>query len=137
MLTYLENIETIKCIENIGYIYRQYDSGTLSKRFRKDKMDIYKRIKEHILKLLNANDAENCLSEICNFVEYPRELFMAKLKYGEKKKPFFDKGESNCVLKYERKSGLLSPAQRILLFSLKTKIFFPAYCVFCLKEKNL
>lgn len=142
VLTYLENIETIKCIENIGYIYRQYDSGTLSKRFRKDKMDIYKRINEHILKLLNVNDAENCLPEICNryiqnFVEYSRELFMAKLKYGEKKKLFFDKGESNCVLKYERKSGLLSPAQRILLFSLKTKIFFPAYCIFCLKEKIL
>ena len=105
-------------------------------------MFIYSLINEHILKLLNANDAENCLSEICNryiqnFVEYSRELFMAKLKYGEKKKLFFDKGESNCVLKYERKSGLLSPAQRILLFSLKTKIFFPAYCVFCLKEKNL
>ena len=37
VLTYLENIKTIKCIKNTGYIYRQYDSGTLSKRFRKNK----------------------------------------------------------------------------------------------------
>lgn len=140
VLTYLENTKTIKCIEKIGYIYRQYDSETLSKRFRKDKMDIYNRINKHILKLLTANDAKNCLFEICNryiqnFVEYSRELFMSKLKYDEKKKLFFDKGDSNYVLKYKRKSSVLSTAQRILLFSLKTKIFFPAYCIFCLKEK--
>ena len=99
VLTYLENIKTIKCIKNTGYIYRQYDSGTLSKRFRKDKMDIYNRINEHILKLLVTNDAENCLPEIYNryiqnFVEYSRELFMSKLKYDEKKKLFFKKNES-------------------------------------------
>lgn len=81
--------------KNTGYIYRQYDSGTLSKRFRKDKMDIYNRINEHILKLLVTNDAENCLPEIYNryiqnFVEYSRELFMSKLKYDEKKN-FFQK----------------------------------------------
>jgi len=139
VLTYLENTETIKCIEYIGYEYRQYDSGTLSKRFRKDKMDIYNRINKHILKLLAANEADNCFFEICNryiqnFVEYSRELFMSKLKYDEKKKLFFYKGESNSVLKYERKAGSLSSAQKMLLLSLKTKIFFPVYCIFYLKE---
>ena len=122
--------------------YRQHDSGTLSKRFRKDKMDIYQRINMHILKLLASNAAESCLTEILNryiqnFVEYSKELFVSQLKYSEKRKLFFYKGKSSSVLKYENKAGLLSFAQRLLLFSLKTKIFFPVYCVFCLKEKSL
>lgn len=141
VLTYLENTKTIKCIENIGYVYRQHDSGTLSKRFRKDKMDIYQRINMHILKLLASNAAENCLTEILNryiqnFVEYSKELFVSQLKYSEKRELFFYKGKSSSVLKYENKAGLLSFAQRLLLFSLKTKFFFPVYCVFCFKEKN-
>lgn len=140
VLTYLEHTKTIKCIDNIGYTYRQYDSETLSKKFRKDKMDIYYRINNHILSLLNINDVDGCLQEIYNrhiqnFVEYTKELIISKLKYDEKKKLFFNKGYSSCVLTYKEKAGLLSIAQRILLISLKNKIFFPAYCIFYLKEK--
>lgn len=142
VLSYLENAETIKCIEYIGYIYNQYDLGTLSKRFRKDKMDIYKRINDHIIKLLNDNEANNCLLNICNryiqnYVEYTRELIISQLKYKEKKKLFLDKGKSNYVLDYAMKSGPHSLAQNILLLSLKRNSFFLAYCIFNLKEKIL
>ena len=112
----------------------------MSKRFRKDKMDIYNRINKHILKLLAANEADNCFLEcnryIQNFVEYSRELFMSKLKYDEKKKLFFYKGESNSVLKYERKAGSLSSAQKMLLLYIKTKIFL-SILYFLFKRKFL
>lgn len=142
VLSYLEHVETIKCIDYVGYEYKQYDSGTLSKRFRKNKMDIYRRINDHILQLISENQAEGCLSDINNryvqnYIEYTKELVTSRLSYDEKKKLFFDKGKSNDILEYENNSNSLSLAQKILLFSLKTEFFFPTYLIFVVKEKFL
>jgi len=140
VLTYLEHVKNVRCFNDIGYVYRQYNLDTLSKRFRKDKMAIYNRINSHILNLLSSNKSFNCLTSICNryiqnYVEYSKELFVSNLIYTQKKKLFFEMGYNNLVLDFEEKSGKNSFAQKLLLISLKTKLFFPVYFIFSLREK--
>lgn len=135
VLSYLEHVKTVKCLSFIGYTYRQYSSSTLSKRFRKDKMDIYNRINTHILALMKQNAAEGCIEAvhnmyIQNYVEFSKELFSAPISYIEKKNLFFTAGTSNSVLNHEKKAGRLSTAQRILLVSLRYRILLPAYLIF-------
>ena len=55
--------------------------------------------------------------------------------FTQKKKLFFEMGYNNLVLDFEEKSGKNSFAQKLLLISLKTKLFFPVYFIFSLREK--
>lgn len=140
VLSYLEHVSTICCYSDIGYTYRQYNSGTLSKRFRTDKMDIYNRIIRHILSLVFANRAEKCIDAIYrmyiqNYVEYSHELFSSALNYNEKKELFFQKGFTNNVVNYANEVSRMSIAQKLLIFSLKTKIFLPIYAVFIIRDR--
>ena len=140
VLSYLEHVKSVKCVSMVGYTYRQHDSGTLSRKLRTDKMDIYRRINNHLLMLVSVHKAPKCVSElhkryIQNYVEYSRELFVSKLNYSEKRKLFINKGEDNCVLESIDGSSRLSIAQRLVLFALRTKVVFPTYVIFFLKEK--
>lgn len=140
VLSYLEHVKSVRCVSMVGYTYRQHDSGTLSRKLRTDKMDIYRRINQHILRLVSAHKATKCVPElhkryIQNYVEYSRELFLSKLKYSEKRKLFINKGEGNCVLESVDGSRRLSLAQKLVLFALRIKVVFPTYVIFFIKEK--
>lgn len=129
------------CCENRScYSYRKYGTDSLSSKFRVDKLAINNRINDHIISdiLLYGNNNINEIEcrYVQNYVEYAKELFAFDMKYKEKRRIFFRVGLQENMLEKAKQFGRLSVAQKLIIGSLRTRLFFPVYLIFLLKGKN-
>ena len=58
------------------------------------------------------------------------------MKYKEKRRIFFRVGLQENMLEKAKQFGRLSMAQKLIIGSLRTRLFFPVYLIFLLKGKN-
>lgn len=140
VLSYCEHIETVCCENKICYSYRKYGTDSLSSKFRVDKLAINNHINDHIISDILLHGKNN-IDEIegryvQNYVEYAKELFALDMKYKEKRSIFFEVGLKENMLEKVKKFARLSVAQKLIIGSLRTGLFFPTYLIFLLKEKN-
>lgn len=140
VLSYCEHIKTVCCENRSCYSYRKYGTDSLSSKFRVDKLAINNRINDHIISdiLLYGNNNINEIEcrYVQNYVEYAKELFTVDMKYKEKRRIFFKVGLQENMLERAKQFGRLSVAQKLIIGSLRTRLFFPVYLIFLLKGKN-
>ena len=140
VLLYCEHIKTVCCENRSCYSYRKYGTDSLSSKFRVDKLAINNRINDHIISdiLLYGNNNINEIEcrYVQNYVEYAKELFAFDMKYKEKRRIFFRVGLQENMLEKAKQFGRLSMAQKLIIGSLRTRLFFPVYLIFLLKGKN-
>jgi len=140
VLSYCEHIKTVCCENRSCYSYRKYGTDSLSSKFRVDKLAINNRINDHIISdiLLYGNNNINEIEcrYVQNYVEYAKELFAFDMKYKEKRRIFFRVGLQENMLEKAKQFGRLSVAQKLIIGSLRTRLFFPVYLIFLLKGKN-
>lgn len=134
VIDYLEHIQTVRCIENINYVYRKNDNNSLSMVFREDKIDIFFRINSHLKRLINnySNifDEEIKRMFFQNCVVYSQELFTSNVSYKKKRLIFYQKMNEYEINKLFVNIKEKSIAQKILYFSYKSKILLPTYMAF-------
>lgn len=139
VLSYLEHVESICCLNDIVYTYRKCSNESLSSKFRSDKIDIYNRITDHIIKLLSKNSSNVCIDDvekrfIQNYVEYSHELFDSSNSYRIKRKLFFEKGYKYNILQMAKVHSKLSVAQLLVCLALKSHIFIVFYLIFRIRD---
>lgn len=93
---YLQKCSTISINSQVGYSYRKHGNMTLSSKFRKDKIDINKRINNLIENFMSIHMASNTNEVVSNrllnnFVSYTQELIKSELPFLEKKQIFYKK----------------------------------------------
>lgn len=134
VINYLEHVNTIKCIENINYIYRKTGNDSLSSVFREDKIDIFFRINSDLKKLINKYsntfDEEIKKMFLQNFIAYLQELFISDKYYKEKRLIFYKKINEYEIYKIMNNIKNTSISQKMVYISYRTKILLPTYIAF-------
>ena len=93
---YLMHCQKIEVFPYVGYSYRKHGNETLSSKFLLNKIDINYRINcliDELLKRGNIEERAEIVSNrlLDNLVTYTQELIRSNLKYGEKKRLFYEK----------------------------------------------
>lgn len=86
--------------------------------------------------LLAPKTTLDILSVMKSILVYAKELFAFDMKYKEKRRIFFRVGLQENMLEKAKQFGRLSMAQKLIIGSLRTRLFFPVYLIFLLKGKN-
>ncbi len=141
VVEYLNYTRNVKCYDYNGYIYRKFDSGTLSSTYRPDRFDINLRINHNIRKLV-SNNSENNGDELfnkrtmLNAVMFVKELMVQKMSYKHKKAEFF-RTLSTFIPDLEHGLSQYSVAEKLVTLVRIKKMPFAILYIFPIRQALL
>lgn len=139
VLNYMENINSVICVDYIGYVYVKSNKESLSSSFRNDKMDIYNRLNNHISELFKSNNIKN-MGEyldkrlVFNFLSFTKDIIYSSMSYKDKKDIFITEAKKYQI---EDKIKIIQDniiSIKLMKYALKINLFYIVYFPYILKS---